>query len=102
MQLGSLLSIRGCFYNHKIGSNRKCYSTEDTEQGLYMPLAHGVNGNGVRVSEKLDNHGTLNSLITSGVWDDLYQVLFQVYLIVFFPVEETATQFCSQIDACQQ
>ncbi|XP_042023750.1 uncharacterized protein LOC121771017 isoform X1 [Salvia splendens] len=76
--LGSLLSIRGCFYSPKIDSNSKCYLTEDTEQALHVPLAHGVNGNGMRLPEKLDNHGTLHTLITSDVWDDLYQVLFQV------------------------
>lgn len=78
MQLGSLLSIRGCFFNLKTDSNSKCYLTEDTEKGLHVPLAHGVNGNGVEVSERLDNHGTFRALITSGFWDDLYQVLFQV------------------------
>ncbi|XP_042029086.1 uncharacterized protein LOC121776037 [Salvia splendens] len=94
--LGSLLSIRGCFYSPKVDSNSKCYLTEDTEQGLHVPLVHGVNGNGMRFRKKLDNRGTLHALITSDLWDDLYQVLFQmtagavtltdiVYWVVIFP-----------------
>ncbi|KAG6394239.1 hypothetical protein SASPL_144822 [Salvia splendens] len=94
--LGSLLSIRGCFYSPKTDSNSNCYLTEDMEQALHVPLAHGVNGNGMRLPEKLDNRGTLHTLITSDVWDDLYQVLFQmtagavtltdiVYWVVIFP-----------------
>lgn len=76
MQLGSLLSIRGCFFSLKTDSNS--YIAEDTEKGLHIPLAHGVNGNGVEFSERPDNKGTFRALITSGFWDDLYQVLFQV------------------------
>ncbi|XP_042045603.1 uncharacterized protein LOC121791848 [Salvia splendens] len=94
--LGSLLSIRGCFYSPKTDSNSNCYLTEDTEQGLHVPLAHGVNGNGMRFRKKLDNRGTLHALITSDLWDGLYQVLFQmtagavtltdiVYWVVIFP-----------------
>ncbi|KAH6792145.1 hypothetical protein C2S52_002622 [Perilla frutescens var. hirtella] len=94
--LGSLLSMYGCFHNLKINSNGKCYLTEDMEQGLCVPLTHGVNGNGVRLSKRLDNPGTLRALITSSFWEDLLQVLFQmtagavtltdiVYWCVIFP-----------------
>lgn len=96
MQLGSLLSIHGCYHNLKTNSNNECYLKEDTEHGLHVPLAHGVNGNGVRLSETLDDHGTLHALITSAVWDDLFQVLYQVYLM-FCPVEDTAAKSCFSV-----
>ncbi|KAI3474903.1 hypothetical protein Pfo_030214 [Paulownia fortunei] len=94
--LGSLLSIHGCFHHLKINSSSKCHLSEDMEQGLYMPLAHGVNGNGLKLLERSDHTGKSRALLTSGFWENLFQVLFQmtagavtltdfVYWSVIFP-----------------
>lgn len=56
------------------------------EQGLYVPLANGVNRNGVKLLERLDHPRKLHALLTSGFWDNLFQVLFQVHLM-FYPVK---------------
>ncbi|KAK6155206.1 hypothetical protein DH2020_009454 [Rehmannia glutinosa] len=93
--LGSLLSIHGCFFRLR-NSSSKCHLSEDTEQGLYVPLANGVNGNGVKLLERVDHPGKSRALLTSGFWDNLFQVLFQmtagavtltdfVYWSVIFP-----------------
>ncbi|KAK4417788.1 hypothetical protein Salat_2191500 [Sesamum alatum] len=94
--LGSLLSIHGCYHHFKISSSTKCHLSEDMEQGLYMPLAHGVNGNGVKLLERSGHHGKFGALLTSGFWGHLFQILFQmtagavtltdfVYWSVIFP-----------------
>ncbi|KAL3624262.1 hypothetical protein CASFOL_033078 [Castilleja foliolosa] len=72
--LGSLLSMYGCFYHLK----SKCNSSEDMEQGLYVPLAHGENENGAKFLEKLDQTGKSHALLTFGFWNNLFHVLFQM------------------------
>ncbi|KAL3629198.1 hypothetical protein CASFOL_026420 [Castilleja foliolosa] len=72
--LGSLLSMHGCFYHLK----SKGSSSEDMEQGLYVPLAHGSNGDGVKLLDKLDQTGKSRALLNRSSWDNLFQVLFQM------------------------
>ncbi|KAK4392972.1 Anthranilate phosphoribosyltransferase, chloroplastic [Sesamum angolense] len=94
--LGSLLSIHGCYHHLKINSSTKCHLSEELEQGLYTPLAHGVNGDRVKLLERLDHHGKFGALLTSSFWGHVFQILFQmtagavtltdfVYWSVIFP-----------------
>ncbi|KAL0377410.1 UNVERIFIED_CONTAM: Anthranilate phosphoribosyltransferase, chloroplastic [Sesamum radiatum] len=79
--LGSLLSIHGCYRHLKINSSTKCHLSEELEQGLYAPLSRGVNGDRVKLLERLDHHGKFGALLTSGFWGHVFQILFQLTII---------------------
>ncbi|PIN21837.1 hypothetical protein CDL12_05470 [Handroanthus impetiginosus] len=76
--LGSLLSIHGCVHHLQMNSRIKCHLSEDTEQGLRVPLAREVNGNGAKLLERLDQPGKSHALLSSGFWDYLFQILYQM------------------------
>lgn len=86
VQLASLFSVHGCYHHLKNNSSSGFNSSEDMEQGLYVPLAHEVNKNGVNLVNKLDHPGKLHAVLTSGFWDNMFQVLYQV---MFCLVERT-------------
>ncbi|KAL8471304.1 hypothetical protein ACS0TY_028190 [Phlomoides rotata] len=94
--LASLLSVHGCYHHLKNNSSSGFNSSEDMERGLYVPLAHEGNKNGVKLVDKLDHPGKLHAVLTSSFWDNLFQVLYQmaagavtltdvVYWCVIFP-----------------
>ncbi|KAG8384844.1 hypothetical protein BUALT_Bualt04G0160600 [Buddleja alternifolia] len=76
--LGSLLSIHGCFHHLRSNSSNKFHASEDSEQGLYVPLKNGGNKTGVKLLESLDHPGKFHILVTSRFWGYLFQVLFQM------------------------
>lgn len=90
MQLASLLSVHGYYYHCKNSSNSGFNSSGDMEHGLYVPLAHDVNKNGVKLVDKPHHPGKLHDVLTSGFWDNLLQVLYQV----MFCLVERTTKFC--------
>ncbi|KAL2500066.1 hypothetical protein Adt_25616 [Abeliophyllum distichum] len=75
---GSLLSINGCFRHQKANNCCDYHVSEVVEQGLYVPLAGGVNENGVKLSKRLVCPGEHNCSQTAGFCGYLFQILFQM------------------------
>ncbi|KAL3813806.1 hypothetical protein ACJIZ3_015074 [Penstemon smallii] len=75
---GSLISIHGCYHNREIKNSSNCHFSKDMEQGLYTPLAPGLNENGEKLLQRLNHPGKFHLLLTYDFWSYLFQVLFQI------------------------
>ncbi|XP_071915648.1 uncharacterized protein [Coffea arabica] len=93
--LGSVLSLYGFCKDNRMNNKVNDRIVEDTEKGLYMPLACEGTSNG-KVGGNLDYKGKSNTPCSAALWCNLFQILFQmtagavmltdsVYWVVIFP-----------------
>ncbi|XP_051117031.1 uncharacterized protein LOC127241850 [Andrographis paniculata] len=75
--LGSLISMHGC-YHYLQRNSTKYHLPTDVEHGLDVPLAHGKNGNGIRLSGISSYLGKSHDLPNHRFWGFLFQVLYQM------------------------
>ncbi|CAA2997106.1 uncharacterized protein LOC111386302 [Olea europaea var. sylvestris] len=75
---GLLLSINGCLQHYKANSCSDYHVSEVVEQGLYEPLALGVNENGAKLQKRLECPEEHHCSRTAGLCGYLFQILYQI------------------------
>lgn len=75
---GLLLSINGCLQHHKANRSSDYLVSDVVEQGIYVPLACGVNETGVKSPNRLECPGEQHCSRTASLCGYLFQILFQM------------------------
>lgn len=80
LQLGSLLSIHGCYQYHKKATGDKVDNVEaDAEQGIYDSSALPQSSNNLSDQEKNLRASEVVIRQHAGIWGYIFQIIFQVY-----------------------
>jgi len=80
LQLGSLLSIHGCYQHHKKATGDKVDNVDgDAERGIYDSSALPQSSNNPSHQEK--SLGASEAIVRqhAGIWGYIFQIIFQVY-----------------------
>jgi len=79
LQLGSLLSMRGCYQYHKrVGGDKVDIVEADAEQGCCVTSALGKGSNTSMAMESSNSHEILDVRQPAGKWAFIFQIIFQV------------------------
>lgn len=84
LQLGSLLSIYGCYQHHKKSTGDKVDNVDgDAEQGMYDASALPQSSN---PSDQEKSLGASEEVLVrqhAGFWGYIFQIIFQVHFSIF-------------------
>ncbi|KAJ6977503.1 UDP-N-acetylglucosamine-N-acetylmuramyl-pyrophosphoryl-undecaprenol [Populus alba x Populus x berolinensis] len=79
LQLGSLLSMRGCYQYHKrVGGDKVDIVEADAEQGCCVTSALGKGSNTSMAMESSNSHEILDVRQPAGKWAFIFQIIFQM------------------------
>lgn len=77
--LGSLLSMNGCYQNHKTTGGDRVENVElDAEQGNYAAPPRADNSNACNAAKSLDPREAHHVRQTAGLWGYVFQIIFQM------------------------
>lgn len=84
LQLGSLLSIYGCYQHHKKATGDKVDNVDgDTEQGIYDASALPQRSNPLDHEKILGAPEEVLVRTHAGFWGYMFQIIFQVHFSIF-------------------